>query len=144
MDVINGDKLKHTYHSRGGSNIMFSSALSNAWTPDNAASENPGFHVDEGTGTLPLSTYHIEDGSFLRLQNISISYSIPSKILRDTFISSCKLSFSVNNAYLWTDYSGSDPENSVSRGQFSNLSPNLDWGTYPRARTWNTSLKIGF
>ncbi|MGB2273712.1 MAG: SusC/RagA family TonB-linked outer membrane protein [Flavicella sp.] len=144
MDVINGDKLKHTYHSRGGGNTMFASALYNVWTPDNPTSEHPGYHADEGSQPLPLSSYHVEDGSFIRLQNISLSYNIPKKILTDTFISSCKLSFSVNNAYLWTNYSGSDPENSVSRGQFSNLSPNLDWGTYPRARTWNTSLKIGF
>ena len=144
MDVINGDRVKHTYHTRGGGNTMFASALTNAWSPDNATSEHPGFHLDEGNNPLPLSTYHVEDGSFIRLQNISLSYSIPKKILMDTFVNSCKLSFSVNNAYLWTKYSGSDPENSVSRGRNSNLAPNLDWGTYPRARTWNTTLKIGF
>lgn len=144
MDVINGDKLKHSYHSRGGGNTMFSSALYNAWSPDNPNSEHPGFHLDEGSSTLPLSSYHIEDGSFIRLQNVSFAYNIPKKLFEGTFINTCKLSFNITNVYLWTDYTGSDPENSVSRGRNSNLAPNLDWGTYPRARTWNTTLKLGF
>jgi len=73
-----------------------------------------------------------------------MSYNIPQQTLEGSFINSCQISFSVTNAYLWTKYTGTDPENNVSRGQYSNLAPNLDWGAYPRTRNWTTSLKIGF
>lgn len=143
FDVINGDKFKHTYHSRGGSNMLLASAL-DAWSPDNPNSNNPGFHFDTGAATPPLSSYHVEDGSFIRLQNVKLSYNIPRKVLEKSFIKSCKIAFNITNAYLWTKYSGSDPETSVSRGKYGNLAPNLDWGAYPRTRNWNTTLKIGF
>lgn len=144
FDVINGDRLKHTYHSRGGGNIMYSSALYDAWSPDNPDSVHPGYHIDAGSSTLPLSTYHVEDGSFLRLQNISFKYTFPKSVMDKTFFRSMEISFNIINAKLWTNYSGIDPENNNNRGQFAKLAPNLDWGAYPRPRSWNTTLKVGF
>ena len=99
---------------------------------------------DIKAGPNYFSSYHIEDGSFIRLQNISFKYNFPKKVLGETFIYNMSLSFNVTNAYLWTNYSGSDPENSVARGRLGALSPNLDFASFPRARNWNTTLNIGF
>ena len=144
FDMINGDKLKFNYHSRGGGNMSMTNIIDQPWTPDNPDSEYPGYHVDAGSSPLPLSSYHIEDGSFVRLQNINLTYNIPHYVLKDSFLNSVQLQFNVSNVHLWTKYTGSDPENSVNRGQYANLGPNLDWGSYPRPRNFNITAKIGF
>jgi len=147
FDVINGNKLKHTYNIRFGANNQLASNL-NAWSPDNPLSEQPRFGLDPDTGTtagLPLSSYHVEDGSFIRLQNVNFKYNLPVEAMKNVgFINSCQIYFNVTNAFLWTKYSGSDPETSVSRGQLSNLGPNLDWGAYPKTRNFTMGLKASF
>ena len=121
-------------------------ALYNAWTPENPERNNPGYNYVHGLRDRPekFSSYHIEDGSFLRLQNVSFKYNFPQEALKKSFINNLSLSFNITNAFLWTKYTGSDPENSVSRGRFGHLTPNLDFASFPRARNWNTTLNIGF
>jgi TonB-linked SusC/RagA family outer membrane protein len=143
-DVVNGDlykwQLTHSTEGGNGKN-QFASSL-NAWSPDNTDTTVPGYNNITANGYL--TSNHIEDGSHIRLQNVSFTYDVSKKLLEDSVINSIRLAFNINNVYLWTKYSGTDPDNSVSRGKNSNLAPNLDYGAYPRARAWNTTLKIGF
>ena len=147
FDVINGDRYAYSYLDTD-SNNQVNTALYNAWTPENPGRNHPSYNDnymhDVKAGPNYFSSYHIEDGSFIRLQNISFTYNFPKKILSQSFINNMSLSFNVTNAYLWTNYSGSDPENSVARGRLGALSPNLDFASFPRARNWNTTLNIGF
>ena len=145
FDVINGDRYAFSYVTPGSNNQM-NTALYNAWTPENPERNNPGYNYVHGLRDRPekFSSYHIEDGSFLRLQNVSFKYNFPQEVLKKSFINNLSLSFNITNAFLWTKYTGSDPENSVSRGRFGHLTPNLDFASFPRARNWNTTLNIGF
>ena len=145
FDVINGDRYAYSYIEPGGAN-QINTALYNAWTPENPERNHPGYNYLHGLrdGAEKFSSYHVEDGSFIRLQNISFKYNFPKEVLSNSFISNMSLSFNISNAFLWTKYTGSDPENSVARGRFGNLTPNLDFASFPRARNWNTTLNIRF
>ncbi|MGV4461549.1 SusC/RagA family TonB-linked outer membrane protein [Ornithobacterium rhinotracheale] len=79
------------------------------------------------------STWHIEDGSYLRLQNVSIGYTFPEKLIKSLSISKLKFYFTGQNLLTISKYSGYNPEVNARPG--SSLTPGEDYGTYPLART---------
>lgn len=87
------------------------------------------------------STWHIEDGSYLRLQNLSLGYTIPQSLSQKANISKLRLYVSGQNLFTWTKYSGYNPEVSLSS---DSLTPGVDYGTYPLARTFMIGLNITF
>ena len=86
------------------------------------------------------STWHVEDGSYLRLQNLTIGYTLPSNWLKRLHIEKCRLYVSGNNLVTWTNYSGYNPE--VSMRTANALTPGEDYGTYPLSRTFMIGLNI--
>lgn len=88
------------------------------------------------------STWHIEDGSYLRLQNLAIGYTLPRKLINR--ISADKLRFyvSAQNLFTITKYTGYNPE--VSNRPDNALTPGEDYGTYPLARTFTFGLNLTF
>jgi TonB-dependent starch-binding outer membrane protein SusC len=88
----------------------------------------------------------VEDGSYLRLKNVSFGYNIPRKYLSRVNLSSAKVYLSATNLWTWTNYTGFDPEvNSVSgTGIESNLGIGRDRGSYPQARTITMGLNVSF
>ena len=89
-----------------------------------------------------LNSSFIEDGSFLNIQNVSLTYRFPTTITKKLKMSDLSLAFSVHNLYMFTDYTGYNPEASWSIG--ATLSPGVDWGTYPLARTYMLTLTTNF
>ena len=87
------------------------------------------------------STWHIEDGSYLRLQNIAVGYTLPKKWTSKAYIQRLRIYLSAQNLFTWTEYSGYNPEVS---GSTSALTPGEDYGTYPLARTFMVGLNITF
>ena len=83
----------------------------------------------------------IEDGSFRRLKNVSLGYTIPSRQLRKAGISSMRVYVSADNIWTLTNYSGPDPEVSPRN---SVLTPGFDWSAYPRAYGFTAGLNISF
>ncbi len=84
----------------------------------------------------------VEDASWIRLRNVSLSYSLPANILKRTFVQGATITFTGNNLLLFTDYSGYDPES----GSFSAAS-NLDafaGFTYPAQRSYLFSINLNF
>jgi TonB-linked SusC/RagA family outer membrane protein len=88
----------------------------------------------------------IEDGSFLRLNNVTLGYSLPKNITDKIHISKFRLYGSIYNALTFTKYSGLDPEVNTNTGQGGAQYPTLglDWGAYPRARSYTIGLNIEF
>jgi hypothetical protein len=84
----------------------------------------------------------IEDGSFLRLNNLTLGYTLPSSIIKKVKISSFRLFATVNNLAVLTNYSGYDPEVTARRGD--PLTPGVDFGAYPRSRAWVFGLNVSF
>ena len=72
----------------------------------------------------------VEDGSFLKLRNISIGYTLPRGVLRKMHFDTMRVYVSADNIWTWTNYSGPDPEVSTRN---SVLTPGFDWSAYPRS-----------
>lgn len=102
--------------------------------------ENASWASMEGTSTLRLNSKFIESASFLRLSNITLGYTVPKKLTKKFFVNNLRLYASANNLFTITGYSGYDPESST-RG---NMTPGVDWGAYPRAKTYLFGANITF
>ena len=87
------------------------------------------------------STRWIEDGSYLKVKNITLSYDIKTPALRRANISCIQPYVSLQNFITWTGYSGYDPEVSQSDAA---TSMGIDWGTYPNVRTVVVGLNVNF
>lgn len=111
------------------------------WTPDNPNTVIPGIWGD-GDGGFTSSAYdtYLEDGSFVRLSNITLGYNFPKSLIGRAGIRSVRVFASADNLYVWTNYTGYDPEVSVGANQ---LTPGLDTDSYPRQRTFRFGLNLG-
>ena len=93
-----------------------------------------------GTGyNYQVSSRFVEDGSFLRLNNLQISYSVPKTTLKKYGLNTLTAYVTMNNLFCWTRYTGIDPE--ISAGTYT---PASDGATTPRARMITASLNFGF
>jgi len=116
-------------------------------TPEQLAAANQN-------ASLPLaynesgvsSSLGIEDGSYLRLNNLTLGYTLPSKVVNRIGLSSLRVHGSISNLLTITGYSGLDPEVNTNTAQNNALYPTsgLDWGTYPRARSFVFGINVGF
>lgn len=100
--------------------------------------------VGNGEGRLnapDVSTRFLEDGSFTRLQNISLGYSIFPK---NTFISRLRFFATGQNLAVFTKYSGQDPEINVNKAINGVPSLGIDYTSYPRARTFTIGVSADF
>lgn len=92
--------------------------------------------------TMRNSTYFVEDGSFIRLKNISLSYNVQSEALKRIGISRLQPFVSATNLFTITDYSGMDPE--VNQWGNDGAVQGIDWGTYPQTKSYVLGVNIDF
>lgn len=88
------------------------------------------------------STYFVEDGSYLRIKDISLSYDFKGKWLRKLGITKLQPYFTASNLVTFTKYSGMDPE--VNQWGSSGAVQGIDWGTYPHCKSYVFGLNIDF
>ncbi|WP_297328373.1 TonB-dependent receptor [uncultured Bacteroides sp.] len=88
------------------------------------------------------STYFMEDGSYLRVKTITLSYNFKSKFLSKAGITRLQPYFTANNLLTWTSYSGMDPE--VNQWGNSGAVQGIDWGTYPHSKSFVFGINIDF
>jgi len=91
--------------------------------------------------SFPVST-NAEKADFLRLQNASLGYRVPTNLFTKTGIASVRIYAQVSNGFLWTKYKGTDPESSVNGN--SNTTPGVEKNSIGQARTFTAGLNIGF
>ncbi|MFB0973593.1 MAG: TonB-dependent receptor, partial [Bacteroidales bacterium] len=89
-----------------------------------------------------MSTRYIEDGSYIRLQNLSVGYNVPEKICQKIGLHNLKVYVNGQNLYTLTKYSGYDPE--IGAYNQSSLLQNIDRGRYPTPRSITLGVNIGF
>ena len=116
-------------------------AIDNAFLTNPEASL-PRWSGNDINGNNRMSDRWIEDGSYLRIQNISLSYTLPSNWIKPTGMSKCKFYLNAQNVYTFTNYSGLDPEIG-SYNQQAGLS-NVDMGRYPSPRIYTLGANITF
>jgi TonB-linked SusC/RagA family outer membrane protein len=89
-----------------------------------------------------FSDWAVEDGSFLRLNTLTLGYTIPSTVLNKVHIQNLRLYVSGYNVFVWTNYSGFDPE--VSSRRNTGLTPGVDYSAYPKSRQLLFGLNLSF
>lgn len=102
-------------------------------------------HYSFGVAQATIHSWAVEDGSFIRLNNLNIGYSLPSSILSKLKIAQFRIYATGNNLAIWTKYSGYDPEVSTGRNSaYSGLTPGVDYSSFPRSRSYTFGLNITF
>jgi TonB-linked SusC/RagA family outer membrane protein len=124
-----------------GRNNVLTEAYTNRWTPQNPNNEYTRAYA--GVRTNRFSDVYVEDGSYLRIQSITLGYSISSNFLSKMAINRLRIYVSGRNLYTFTKYSGVDPEVSWG-GQNNALSAGADFGGYPIAKTYLMGVTINF
>ena len=113
----------------------------NSWSDENPTSNIPTprskiEHPNVNTAT----DYFLEDGSFVRLRNIILGYSLQNNLLDKIGIENFRVYINAQNAITWTNYSGFDPE----VGSSNPFNGGLDRGNYPVTATYSAGVSITF
>ena len=134
-DVYNATRLYGNTTMEKNYNMM--AEVAGRWTETNASNSVPKYN-----GYIKNEVYSrfIEDGSFLRLKNLTFGYTLPQKLTRKIYVSKLRLYFSAQNLFVVTGYSGYDPEVSVASS--SPTTPALDWGAYPKSRVFTFGIDL--
>ncbi|MBB2146929.1 SusC/RagA family TonB-linked outer membrane protein [Pedobacter sp. LMG 31464] len=137
-DIIN---MNTRFSGNLGTNKNITQEMSDgAWAQGNDNTNATGPKImRQFFRNLLFSRRFVEDGSFVRIKNITFGYNVP---LKSKTISNLKVSLGVNNLYTFTNYSGYDPEIN-SYGDNPALF-GVDLGGYPNSRTYNLSLRCNF
>ena len=136
-----GNKIINT--ARMGLESMFGtqnqcSSVTYRWRKDGDQTAIPRALYGEGYNHQ-VSSRFVEDGSFLRFNNLQISYSVPKKTIKKLGLNTLSAYVTLNNLFCWTKYTGIDPE--VAAGTYS---PATDGATTPRSKSVTASLNFGF
>ncbi|GGZ86137.1 SusC/RagA family TonB-linked outer membrane protein [Algibacter mikhailovii] len=141
FDVWN---LTRGYTYGGISDVFHASTpdIRNQWNPENPNSNIP--HYSSSNLNKLQSSRWIEDGTFVRIKNISLGYNLPSKILEKTkLFTALKFYISAQNLVTFTKYNGFDPEISASSNA-ADIDQSIDWGAYPNPKTFTFGINAKF
>jgi TonB-dependent starch-binding outer membrane protein SusC len=111
------------------------------YTADNVNGKLPRF-TSTNTNNVAMSDRYVENGSYLRIQNVTLGYKIPREIANKLQMASLRAYVSVQNLYTFTKYSGYDPEVGAYNSTISLM--NVDMGHYPNPRTVSCGLNVEF
>ena len=155
-DVFNATKLTNTKTALQNKNVLDIANSSNRWVvvnkkgelitdPQEMADINKGKTVaavyDNEIGDTYIHSWAVEDGSYLKLSNITLGYTFPRKMLSKIGISKLRLYATGSNLLTWTKYTGFDPEVST---MGSGLTPGVDFGAYPKSRSFVFGINLAF
>ncbi len=114
--------------------------LNNSWTPTNTSAKTPkASNTSNFSTNNEINDYYIEDGSFLRMKNLQIGYTIPESIMSKVRIKSLRIYLQGVNLFTFTKYSGLDPELGGWDTTFG-----MDAGNYPLVKQYLIGLNVNF
>lgn len=155
-DVFNATKLTNTKTALQNNNVLAVADSDHRWVlvneagnritdPQEMASANRGKTVaaiyDNEIGDTYIHSWAVEDGSYLKLSNITLGYTFPAKVIGKTGLSRLRLYATGTNLLTWTKYSGFDPEVST---MGNGLTPGVDFGAYPKSRSFVVGINVAF
>ena len=137
-EIANGNLIQ-LGNAEGRTQNILSDAYTNAWRPDAQSNTYPRVGYSE-IGSEAITDRIIEDGSFLRISNITLSYDVPVEAIN--IFSSANIYVSGMNLFTFTDYSGYNPEitNFMNNGNIVGV----DWNGFPNAKTIMLGLNLKF
>jgi TonB-linked SusC/RagA family outer membrane protein len=139
------DVMNLTRRAATKNQLLYENQLAEAidfWTPNNVNAKYPRPDGGDGHPNIAISDRYVEDGSFLRLQNITFAYSLPSDIISKVSLSKLRFYGSLQNLYTFTKYTGYDPE--VGSYNQDPLLAGIDSGRYPTNRTITFGMNVEF
>lgn len=131
-DIYNANNITNTGMSAAYNQTT---AVLDRWTPTNPSTTMPRAVYGDPNGNCRVSNRFVEDGSYLRLKNITLAYNFPNKLMQKAHLQGIRLAFSAENVATISNYSGFDPEVALN---------GIDLNRYPLSRTYNFSLNFNF
>ena len=130
-DILNIDRYQQT-------RVFTNPELLSGWSPTNESSNQWSYASNSNSN--PGNTQYVEDGSFVRLKNVTLGYTIPKSFTSKMGIERFRIYFNAQNLITITDYSGWDPEASSSGGRDQSQGVNL--GAYPNPKSFNFGVNL--
>jgi hypothetical protein len=138
-DIFNVNTINNTIDYGYGLN-MPEEVFTNHWTPTNTNAKYP---VISRSVTAKVSNRYIEDGSYMRLKNIQLTYNLSGEVLKVNWIRNLQIYVSGQNLLTLTKYSWYDPEVNA-RGSGNSTSIGYDWYSYPTSKSVTFGIRAGF
>ena len=124
---------------------------SGAWYDDitnvkvaNSGTKTPRASINDPNDNDRMSSRYVEDGSYLRIKNLTLGYTFPKKLLEKARIENLRIYCNIQNIYTFTRYTGYDPEIGASTQDATGLTYGIDNGRYPSPTTYSIGLNITF
>jgi len=136
---LNGNRVYQDQFGSGGDN--HSVRALDRWTPDNRDTNIPRAVWGDPNFNTRISSHFIEDGTFYRLKNLTLGFTLPNSLAGKAGFRSARVYVQGYNLITITDYEGFDPEVNVS-GQ-SSITRGYDFYTLPQARTITVGFNVG-
>ncbi len=134
---VGGDILSYTLLELASGQSNATTEALDVWTPTNTNTNVPSARTRE---KRPTSRF-VYDGSYVRLKNLSLGYSLPEEIISKIGLQAIRVFVSGQNLLTFTDYPGTDPEASYRDG---NTNRGFDYGTYPNIKSFTIGLNAKF
>jgi len=112
------------------------------WTPENTDATRPRATWSDPNNNKRPSDYYIENGSYLRLKNLTLGYTLPKQWLSKVGVHQLRVYTSIQNLFTITNYPGYDPELGMTDG--SDKEVGVDRGQYPHSRTFSFGVSLNF
>jgi TonB-dependent starch-binding outer membrane protein SusC len=123
------------------SGAAISERVKNSWSPTNTTATTPIFeNVSNFSTNTQANSFYVEDGSYVRLQNVALGYSFPKAMTDKIKVGKVRLYGSINNLATFTKYQGLDPQ----VGGNADTNFGIDVGNYPMTRSVTVGLNLGF
>lgn len=136
------------YHTEGMTRLFnASTVVLDRWTPTNTNTDVPRAVSGDPNRNARASSRFVEDGSYMRIKNIIVGYTLPTAGLSswsNGYISKVRVYFLTQNPLTFTKYTGYDPEIAVRTGINTSLGAGIDYGQFPAARTFIGGIQFTF
>ena len=109
----------------------------------NEINRNANIYNPAAVTTMQLTDYAVEDASFLRINNITVGYTLPKHLVQKAFLQNVRIYVTGYNLFCWTNYTGADPEVDVSSKRNA-MTPGVDYAAYPKSRTFVGGINVTF
>ena len=139
FDIINSMKGQLYSFGRANTNTNHAADILNAWTPENRNTDIPALSLTDANNEARFSTYYTEDGSYMKMKYLKLSYTLPEAITKKFACENLNIFAQVENVFTMTKYSGLDPE--ILPGGYGAV---IDNGAYPRPRTFTFGVNFQF
>lgn len=139
FDIQNHMKRQLLSMNYGNISTNRGADILNAWSPTNTGSDIPALSLTDDNNEARFSTYYVENGSYMKMKYLKLSYSLPKKLIKKIGATNLDVYGQVENVFTMTKYKGLDPE--ILPGEYG---ARIDNGAYPRPRTFTIGLNLQF